>query len=89
MKTQAMNDVENRITKLEQRRQRLDARLTGMRARASIADTKRQNRRRLVAGSVVLSALDSGDEVWSLVARVLLDKALKHPSERALFQLDF
>jgi hypothetical protein len=88
MKTRAMNDVENRLAKLEQRRQRLDARLTGMRARASMADAKRENRRRLVAGGVVLSALDSRDDVWSLVARVFLDKALKHPDERALFQLD-
>jgi type II secretory pathway component PulJ len=82
------SDTTARVAELERRRQQLDARLARMRAREALADKKRDDRRRFVAGGVLLSALEEGDGSWGLVARVLLDRRLTRPSDRALFGLD-
>jgi type II secretory pathway component PulJ len=81
-------DATTRIIELERRRDQLEARLARTKAVAAINDKKRENRRRFLAGSVLLSLLDGNDETWSIVAGVLLDRTLKRPSERGLFGLD-
>jgi hypothetical protein len=81
-------DANVRIAELEWRRKQLDTRLARMKAAAALKDEKRENRRRFVAGGVLLSLLNGNDETWSTVAGVLLDRNLKRPTERKLFGLD-
>ncbi len=81
-------DATARIAELECRRNQLDARLGRLRAAKGANDKKRENRRRFVAGGVLLSLLDGDDETWRNVASVLLDRNLRRPQERSLFGLD-
>lgn len=81
-------DATARIAELECRRHQLDARLARLRAAEGANDKKWENRRRFVAGGVLLSLLDGDDETWRAVASALLDRTLKRPHERGLFGLD-
>jgi hypothetical protein len=81
-------DATARIVELERRRSQLGARLARKKAVAAINDKKRENRRRFLAGGVLLSLLDGNDETWRIVAGILLDRTLKQPHERDLFGLE-
>ena len=77
---------EERVKKLEEKRARLTAHLQRVEARARIAARKRETRRQFLVGSMVMDKLAGGE--WEL-AEVMahLDRFLKAPRDRALFDL--
>lgn len=74
-------------TKTEREMQQFSARLERHQAREAAKAQKRANRRRLVAGGVLLALFDRAD-IMRTVAFCLLDRGLSDPAERALFDLD-
>lgn len=79
-------DANERIRKLEEQRQRIDARIAAIRARAQTQARKDDTRRKVLAGSVVLKAVREGT-LGAQVLRDLLDRYLEADRDRRLFDL--
>lgn len=75
------------LAKIEREMRQFSARLERHQMREAAKRQKRANRRRLVAGSVLLALLDRRD-IMRTVALSLLDCGIDDPVERALFDLD-
>lgn len=77
---------EEKLKKLEDRKNQLKAQIQKLRAKESTEDRKRDTRRKIVLGAVLLEMVKSGD--WSEEKlHNLLEKKLTRPRDRELFGL--
>ena len=81
-----MKDADDKLKKLELKRASLEAEIKRLRAAASATERKRDTRRKLLVGAVVLGAVDRG-ETPRAPLMAMLDKHLVRPHDRALFDL--
>jgi uncharacterized protein (DUF3084 family) len=81
-----MKDADDKLKKLELKRASLEAEIKRLRAAASATERKRDTRRKLLVGAVVLGAVDRG-ETPRAPWMAMLDKHLVRPHDRALFDL--
>jgi len=77
---------EERLRKLKEKQARVNAELRRAEARARIAERKRQTRLQFLTGRMVLDQVERGALAEQEV-KVMLDRFLKRPSDRALFDL--
>ena len=77
---------EERRRKLKEQQARLNAELQRLDARARQADRKRDTRRKFLAGALVLEMIARG-ELSEAEVMAALDRFLKQPRDRALFDL--
>lgn len=82
----ARTTAEERLVKLEEQRARLNAEISRVKARASANERKRDTRRKVLAGAMVLGQIEQGtfpkDKFLSQ-----LDEYLERDSDRELFGL--
>jgi hypothetical protein len=77
---------DDKLKKLEERQSQLKAQIQKLRAKESTEDRKRDTRRKIVLGAVLLEMVKSGE--WSdEKLRNLLDRKLTRPRDRELFSL--
>jgi hypothetical protein len=82
----AMATREDKLKKLEERKNQLKAQIQKLRAKESTEDRKRDTRRKIVLGAVLLEMVKSGD--WSEEKlHNLLERKLTRPRDRELFGL--
>ena len=81
-----MKDPDDKLKKLEEKRATLEAAIKRLRAAASATERKRDTRRKLLVGAVVLGAADRG-EMPRAALTALLDRNLVRPHDRELFAL--
>jgi hypothetical protein len=78
-----LTEAERRLAQLKARQERLDARLRYL---SSSRSRKDDTRRKILAGAILLSKVESGD-FDSRTFRRWLDKALTRKDDRELFGL--
>lgn len=77
---------EEKLKKLEERQAQLRTQIQKLRAKESTEDRKRDTRRKIVLGAVLLEMVKSGD--WSKEKlHNLLERKLTRPRDRELFGL--
>lgn len=77
---------EEKLKKLEERQDQLRAQIQKLKAREATEERKRDTRRKVVLGAVLLEMVKSGE--WSEEKlRGLLDRKLTRPRDRELFDL--
>lgn len=76
----------DRLTTLEQRRARLDLQIARQTARVRTTERKRDTRRKILVGAVVIAHGRENPGWWSEIFR-LLDAHLDRPFDRELFGL--
>ena len=81
-----MKDPDDKLKKLEEKRARVEAEIRRLRAAASATERKRDTRRKLLVGAVVLAAADRG-EMPRAPLMALLDRNLVRSHDRELFDL--
>ena len=81
-----MNSWEDRIKKLEARKEQLNAEINKHKALNSVEKRKRDTRKKILLGAWVLNKIDSGDwskqEIWAE-----MDNYLTNKYDRAIFDL--
>lgn len=77
---------EERRAKLKEKQARIKAELQRLDARERQAERKRETRRKILAGAMVLDRVDRGELAEKLFLRDM-DRFLERPHERALFDL--
>ena len=81
--TERIATLEERLSQLRTRQERIDARKSALLARRARKD---DTRRKILLGGLVLEKLAAGD-LDTRTFRRWLDKALDRPADRALFDL--
>jgi hypothetical protein len=81
--TNELAEAERRLAQLKARQERLDARLAYL---ASSRARKDETRRKILAGAILLSKVESGD-FDSRTFKRWLDKALTRKDDREMFGL--
>ena len=77
---------EERMRKLEEQRARINAEIQRVKAREHQAERKRETRRKILAGAMVLDRVARG-EISEKLFLGDMDRFLERPQERALFDL--
>ena len=77
---------EDRIRQLEEQRARINAEIQRVRSRESQEERKRETRRKILAGAMVLDRVARGDLSEKLF-KADLDRFLERDQDRALFEL--
>ena len=77
---------QERLRKIEEKQARLKAEAQRVKARAREAERKRETRRKILAGAMVLDRVARGDLPEKLFLSDM-DDFLERPHERALFEL--
>ena len=76
----------DRIRQLEEQRARINAEIQRVRGRESLEERKRETRRRILAGAMVLDRVARGDLSEKLF-KADMDRFLEREQDRALFDL--
>lgn len=76
--------IEERLLELREREARLRCQQERLKARLSVEERKRDTRRRILLGSLVLARLESEPELRAVVTREL-PRFLTRPTDRELF----
>lgn len=79
-----MND---RLKKLEARREKIAAEIQKIRGREAAAERKAATRKKIIAGGLVLGMVARGEVVDKSSFFAALDKSLSRPQDRVLFNL--
>ena len=77
---------EDRMRKLEEQRARINAEIQRVRSRESQEERKRETRRKILAGAMVLDRVAQGDLSEKLF-KADMDRFLEREQDRALFEL--
>ena len=77
---------EDRIRQLEEQRARINAEIQRVRSRESLEERKRETRRKILAGAMVLDRVARGDLSEKLF-KADMDRFLDRDQDRALFEL--
>ena len=77
---------QDRMRKLEEQRARINAEIQRVKGREQQAERKRETRRKILAGAMVLDRLARG-EVAEKLFRADMDRFLERDQDRALFDL--
>ena len=77
---------EDRIRNLEEQRARINAEIQRVRSRESLEERKRETRRKILAGAMVLDRVAGGDLSEKLF-KADMDRFLEREQDRALFGL--
>ena len=83
----AKRSVDDRIKALELKRKQIDARIANLRAANQADARKKDTRRKILAGAVVLNQADTDREARTRLWK-LLDRNLDKTRDRELFGLD-
>jgi len=81
-----MGTIEERIAALEARLEQLKARKRQIEARKRSIEAKRDTRRKILVGAVILAKVERGEYPRDKLL-ALLDASLTRPDDRALFDL--
>ena len=76
----------DRLRKLEEQRARINAEIQRVRSRESLEERKRETRRKILAGAMVLDRVARGDLSEKLF-KADMDRFLERDQDRALFGL--
>lgn len=79
-------DSKEKIERLEDERRQLTARIQDLKARQAASERKRDTRRKVLVGAVVLAAVEAGEFSRGELLG-LLDRRLKNERDRQLFEL--
>lgn len=79
-------DHEERLMKLNRRLAQIEAEIARVKALASKEERKKDTRRKILVGGMVLDLVKSG-EIGEEQLKRWLDKMLSNPHDRALFDL--
>jgi len=80
--------VEERIKKLQERKAAIDAEIQKIKARTQKEDRKKDTRRKILIGGIIMKLVKDGVEGWSSEKlKLLLDRELTRDDDRALFDL--
>lgn len=74
-------DVQDRITKLKEKREKLDQRLNSFAQKAKTVERKRDTKRKIVVGGAILAHLDK-DPAFAASVRSLLAASVGRISDR-------
>ena len=81
-----INKAEERLLKLKQKRDALNARIQQAEARQSTIERKNETRRKILIGSYFLDQYRKNNNMSELIKK--LDEYLERNSDRKLFNLD-
>lgn len=76
----------SKLDKLNIKRQQLNAQIQALKSQESKQKRKKETKKKVLVGSVVLKMLDTGEMPEERLNQIL-DKHLKHDADRALFSL--
>ena len=76
----------DRIRQLEESRARINAKIQRVKGRAQQAERKRETRRKILVGSMVLGLVERGEWPEERL-KAALDRFLEREQDRALFEL--
>lgn len=80
------NNVDDRLTKLEQKRESINAQIRRTKTMLSTQARKEDAHRKIVVGAAILAAVKTDAELKKTVARVL-DDSVKNPRDREMLGL--
>ena len=84
--TMPANSNDERLAKLSAQKRQIEAQISRLNARQSAENRKRDTRRKILAGAVILRLASEQEAVKDLLNEAL-DKSLKLPRDRSLFDL--
>ena len=76
----------DRIRKLEEQRARINAEIQRVRSRENQAERKRDTRRKILVGAMVLDQVERGEGSEERL-KAVMDRFLEREQDRALFEL--
>jgi hypothetical protein len=77
---------EQRLETLKEKRSQIDAELTRLESKMKTESRKRDTRRKILVGAVILQEMDGRPDFEEYVTALLQDRLIK-PRDRALFNL--